>query len=121
MRGRELDTDWMWLWVLVGTLALVMLLGLGGCQSASRLDAMEAANRTAFNQKLAASTQAIQAGDLQQAKVHLEAARSKAAGYEQNRKVQSLAQLIGGAEALIDGNAATASTQWSQILRATPA
>ena len=113
MTWKRLDRRWLWLWVSLG--ALVGLVLLGGCQSGQKAEEQEAALRWQFQEQAIRCTQAIQAGDLEQARVHLSAAKAKALWHEQERQVQSLEKLIAGAEALMTGDGALARAEWSRI------
>jgi len=60
-------------------------------------------------------THAIHAGDLDEARGQLTTARKFADSEQRARQVQSLDQLITGAEALLVGDGTTAVAAWSQI------
>jgi hypothetical protein len=68
-----------------------------------------------FQNQLALSTRAINEANLAGAREHLEAARAKAATPHDLHKVESLAKLIDGAEAMLAGDTAKARTEWSAI------
>jgi hypothetical protein len=92
--------------------AVVMLIG---CQSSHRTSEIQRAREQAFKMHLVQSTEAINAGDLAAAASHLDGARETASSTAQRRKVESLAQLIDGAEALLGGDPDDAVTHWALI------
>jgi hypothetical protein len=92
---------------------LLLTIVTAGCQSAPRTDGSVAARQ--FQENLVRSTEAISAGDLDQARVHLAAARAVASGPRQTGKVRSLESLITGAEFLLAGDAEQARDAWSSI------
>jgi hypothetical protein len=96
---------------------LPALLLLGACQSASKqeADADAEALRWQFREQVLLATQAINNGDLNQAKKHVRSAKGKAFSRSQQRKIQSLESLIAGAEALREGDGSMAAAEWSQI------
>ncbi len=87
-----------------------------GCQSAYKTSITEdAARRQSFQEQLVLSTQAINAGDLVQARSHLNDAAAWAVGPSEEQKVDGLERLITGAEALLAGQADEAQLQWAEI------
>lgn len=86
----------------------VFLAGLSGCTSREQC-------KSIFQNNLAASMEAVNAGDLQGAKQSLEAGCGCAKEYEQKRLCSSMEELIAGAEAMMAGNVAQAKTAWSKI------
>ena len=91
--------------LLVAALA-VMALATGCSQEKMR--------KAAFQAQLTSVCSEISDGDLAQAKDHLEEAKETARGTKEKQKVQSLHQLIAGAEAFMDGNGPQARSEWSQ-------
>ncbi len=87
----------------------------GGCASPPNADTAAAAGRSRFQEPLTASTRAIAAGDLEQARHYLGQARVAATDHDQQVKVDSIAHLIAGTEALMVGDADRARTAWAQI------
>ena len=88
---------------------------LWGCASPPIADTAAVASRTQFQEPLTASTQAIAAGDLEQARNYLGKARAAATDHDQQVKVDSIEYLIAGTEALMAGDADLARTAWAQI------
>ena len=70
--------------------------------------------KAAFQAQLTSVCVEISDGDLADAKSHLEQAEDTARGTKEKQKVQSLHQLIAGAEAFMDGNGPQARSEWSQ-------
>ncbi len=95
--------------------SLVAVIMLSGCASPPTADTAAVTSRHRFQEPLTASTQAISAGDLEQAKHYLSQARAVAADHDQQVKVDSLEHLIAGTEALMVGEPDRARTAWSQI------
>lgn len=85
--------------------------GLTGCNYVSEMSV----DKQLFNQNMIACTDAINRGDLQQAEVHLSAARPLAHTSHEQMQLRSLTALIAGAEALREGNGQLASVHFSQI------
>lgn len=101
-----------------GGMAVVLpaVLMLGACQSASKTSEADAeALRWQYREQVLLATQAINEGNLKQAKEHVRSARGKAFSRTQQRKLQSLESLIAGAEALRSGDGSMAAAEWSQI------
>jgi hypothetical protein len=92
-----------------GPLLLGAALASAGCQTSRGVTG------DVSGEQLRLSAQAINAGDLDQAKVHLSAARAGPGSPARDLKVQSLQQLIAGAEALMEGDAEGARAAWSRI------
>jgi hypothetical protein len=69
----------------------------------------------AFIDHLTLTTEAINAGDLDQAKARLGRARAATATARDVQKVDGLEHLIAGAEALRSGNPEGAKSAWAQI------
>jgi hypothetical protein len=91
---------------------------IAGCQSTQKVDdaaRARAEQREVFREHLVLATEAINLGDLDGATGHLDEARSAAFDDEQSMKVDSLATLIAGAEALMDGDVDSAQTRWASI------
>lgn len=109
----ETQLDRRWIWVLVALSVIVGASFLVGCGSTQKTEADPAG--PVFGQHVAQTTAAINAGDLEAARSHLDRTRPLARTYEQKRKVQSLDQLIAGSEALMDGHVALAAAEWSRI------
>ena len=99
-------------WALCVFTAVVVL---NACHSIATIDHEATARSDRFQEQLAWSTQAINAGDLEQARAHLEAARDAASSSKERQKVDSLDKLIVGAEALMEGDPARARSEWSWI------
>ena len=112
MRDWELDKKWLWLWVVVVVLTGIVV--LGGCASNRGLG-IDAVEQAKCRSEIASCAMAIQAGDLAQARTHLEAAKLGATNFTLGRQVRSLERLIAGAEALEAGDIESARQQWSQI------
>ncbi|MHC4990165.1 MAG: hypothetical protein ACYTGC_04220 [Planctomycetota bacterium] len=90
---------------------------IGGCSSTKRVDddsALVTQDRE-FQQSLVLTTESINQAELESARTHLRTARSLARTQGQRRKVQSLHQLLNGAEALMAGEPVQAQEAWSQI------
>lgn len=79
---------------------------LTGCQEQSRVS---------FNQSIRQSLDSVQAGDLEMANNHLDKARPNAKTHDDKRVLQSVDNLIGGAEAMMVGDVAQAQANWSNI------
>ncbi|MCP3903431.1 MAG: hypothetical protein GY715_07320 [Planctomycetes bacterium] len=92
-------------------LAAVVL--VAGCHSAPEGDSAVRAQE--FREQLALSTTAIGEGDLERARGHLGQAEARIGSDEEQQKVESLDQLIAGAELMMSGDAQAAVTEWSQI------
>ena len=90
-------------------------MGLAGCSTAPKADDDAVTTYRQYRDGLVLSTQAINAGDLDQARVHLEGARAAITNAKQERKVDAMDRLIAGTEALRDGNPALAKAEWSRI------
>jgi hypothetical protein len=88
---------------------------LVGCQARPSVDVSAETLRWEYQEQMILATRAIQADRLEQAKVHLAAARAKAFTFHQERKVESLERLIAGAEALRSGNGEAAREHWARI------
>jgi len=100
---------------LFATALIGVVTAVGGCAASSTVDARTEALRWEYREQLLLATRAINEADLEQAKVHVERARSRAHNFEQERKVDGLEHLIAGAEALREGEAARVRAEWSQI------
>jgi len=87
---------------------------LTGCQSTPSVDAAVLRQQT-FEHELEQSTAAIRAGDLDDARGHVDHAAANASSPREHEKAESLSRLIAGAQALMDGDAAAARTEWSLI------
>ncbi len=90
---------------------------LAGCHYAPPVD-QNARNNTyyrTFQEQMISCTQANNAGDLGQARVHLDQARAVALSSKQQRKVESLDYLIDGTEALMSGEVDVARRAWAKI------
>lgn len=88
---------------------------LSGCASPPTADTASVTSRSRFQEPLTASTQAINAGELELARQYLGQARAAAADHDQQVKVDSVEHLIAGTEALMVGDPDRARTAWSQI------
>ena len=98
-------------------LALAAVASCAACQS-QKVDTAslaEAERIQAYNHALAASTEAINEGDLLAAREHLDEASDLATQERELEKIVTLEQFIVGAEALLIGDAQLASLEWSQI------
>ncbi len=104
---------WLWRRPWLRT-ACVVVVGAGGCAATPSAE-QSAADYRQFSEQLNLSTLAINAGDLEQARVSLKAAASSATRPAQKQKVQSLDHLIAGAEALRSGDPEGARNEWSRI------
>ena len=88
---------------------------LTGCATPPAADTAAVTSHHQFQEPLRASTQAIAAGDLEQARQYLGQARAVAADHDQQVKVDSVEHLIAGTEALMLGDPDRAMTAWAQI------
>ncbi|QDU70937.1 hypothetical protein [Mucisphaera calidilacus] len=95
---------WAFRWLLVTAL----LLPAWGCQSAP-----SRAERVASH--LEAATVAIQTADLELAKLEIAAAASESKQDRERERVSSLAYLVAGSEAVMEGDARLAGAYWSNI------
>ncbi len=68
-----------------------------------------------YRDHLTYATEALNEGDLEKAKSHLDRAGAFATNPKQNRKVRSLKRLVAGTEALMAGEPDTARAEWAQI------
>jgi hypothetical protein len=93
-------------WLTVHLLAAAAV--MSGCHGGVVSD-------TEFRQQLSLSVASINSGDLEAARAQLRDARAAAAAPAQVRKVDSLEQLIDGAEALRAGDLDGARAAWSRI------
>jgi len=98
---------------LLGSL-IMALSAAGGCSGSPSTGEVQAI-RFEFRTQLVQATQAINEGEFERARGHLERARSRAINEELERKVTSLEHLIDGAEALRSGDADLARSEWLQI------
>jgi len=89
-----------------------VFLSFFGCQTGSR---GPTEGQLRFQEHLVECTKAVNAADLEEARVHLGRARAKAATPQEHQKVQSLEHLIRGAQALLEGDAAGAGDAWNRI------
>lgn len=98
-------------------LLAVVALFMAGCHAAPSAESKAAggSDYRTFQEQLLLSTRAINAGDLELARVHLDEAGAAADNAKQLRKVDSLEQLITGAEALLGGEPDRARDEWSRI------
>lgn len=74
-----------------------------------------AARYRAFDQQMVVTTQAINAGELDQAREHLDQAGREASSPGQQQMVRSLQRLVDGAEALRNGDPDRARDEWARI------
>jgi len=88
-------------------LVLWLVLVGSGCQSQQR----SASLQTGLNE----SIDSVQAGDLKTARTALEGVKGKAKSFEEKRLVQSVDELIAGAESLMQGEVGQAKVAWSNI------
>ena len=95
--------------------SLAAITMLTGCATTPNADTAAIASHNRFQEPLTASTQAIAAGDLEQARQYLGQARAVAADHDQQVKVESVEYLIAGTEALMVGDPDRARTAWAQI------
>ena len=103
-----------------GLLVLVLVAGvIGGCRSTQKSMVFDSTPATQdvrrFDRALKASIEAVQAGNLAEAESHIDAARSEAATYEQQRQVDSMAELCAGARAMLAADASAAKRHWTAI------
>ncbi len=82
---------------------------LSGCHGGAAVDP------GAFRQQLSMAAASINVGDLESARAQLRDARAAAAAPAEVRKVDSLEQLIDGADALRAGDLDGARAAWSRI------
>ncbi len=102
-----MDARTRWTVPAAGVVLVLLAIGAGGCTSPRAT--------MGFDQSLAASVEALQAGDLTEADLHIERAAGQAQTYEQRRQVQGLQRLSAGAQAMMQGQADQASRQWAAI------
>lgn len=95
--------------------SLAAVIMLSGCATPPAADTAAVTSHNRFQEPLTASTQAINAGDLELAKQYLGQARAAATDDGQKVKVDSLDHLITGTEALMAGDPDSARAAWSQI------
>jgi hypothetical protein len=89
---------------------------LTGCAAGPAADSAPAVvDHQAFRDQLARTAQAVNAGDLEEAKSQLRQARSSTTTTRQAQKVEGLEQLIAGAEALRAGDPEGARSAWARI------
>jgi outer membrane biogenesis lipoprotein LolB len=90
---------------------------LAGCFSMSKTDhgARNGTYYRTYQDQIVQCTQAINAGDLALARVHLDQARAVALSAKQQRKVNSLDYLIDGTAALMSGDPDGARLAWAKI------
>ena len=88
------------------SLLLAAIVLAGGCQTQRVAD---------YRRSMTDGVRAVQAGELEQAEGCIENAKKNARGYEQQRQVQSMEQLIAGAQAMMDGRVELAKAAWSEI------
>ncbi len=100
---------------LPSLVAVAILSWFWGCASPPIADTAAVASHNRFQEPLTASTRAIAAGDLEQARQYLGQARAAAANHHQQVKVESIEHLIAGTEALMVGDPDRARTAWAQI------
>ncbi len=114
MNMRFFFRGWLWRrpWLRA---ACAVTVAAGGCAATPGVEQSEVEAYRQFKEQLTLSTQAINAGDLEQARTHLKGASSAATRSEQVQKVQSLDRLITGAEALRSGDPERARSEWSRI------
>ena len=106
--------------LLLVFLAVVVLSGCQGPQAASKpLDEVLVVEPSQcslqYGENIKASTEAINAGDLDKAESHILAVKDCAESFEQEREVESLERVISGARAMMAGEVNVAKAQWSQI------
>lgn len=113
MKNKRIFRGW-WLSALC---VLGTATWLAGCQStgSQAWEELRAGRYQNFQTNLTLTTEAINAGELAQAREHLKGTERLASSAAQRRKVQSLEQLIDGAEALRDGDPDKARIAWAQI------
>ena len=98
------------------TLLLAAVVVLTGCAVGPPADTESVtADYGAFRDQLALTTQAINAGALEEARMQLSRTRATVRTPRQVQKVDDLHLLIVGAEALRVGNPVGARTAWAQI------
>ena len=98
------------------TLLLAAVIGLAGCATTPRAQTESAVtSHQAFRDQLALTTQAINAGDLDEAKLRLSRTRTTVTTPRQVEKVGGLEMLIVGAEALRAGDPDGARAAWAKI------
>ena len=90
---------------------------MAGCHAAQTAapQAQAELDHQTFQEQLLLSTRAINAGDLELARVHLDGAAAVAVNAKQLCKVDGLDQLIVGAAALLAGEPGRARHEWSRI------
>ena len=103
-----------------GLLVVVLVAGaIGGCQSTQKSTAFQESPQPResyrFDRALEASIDAVRMGDLATAESHIEAARLEAATYEQQRQVESMAELCAGARAMQAADTRAAKQHWAAI------
>lgn len=91
------------------TLAFLLMVAGAGCQQGQQH--RQVAFRSGMNQ----SVEALQAGDLKEAKAHVDKVRGHAQDFEEKRLVQSMDELIAGSQSMMDGDVEQAKVAWSSI------
>jgi hypothetical protein len=86
-------------------LALVAVVaGCGGSQC-----------KTIFRENMTRSVTAVEAGQLDKAQQYINSAKDCAKSYEQRRQLDSMEELVNGAQAMMDGQVADAKASLSRI------
>lgn len=88
---------------------------MSGCQWFKQSGPTARLERDGFKVEMDAGIEAARAGDLEMARMHVDAARPYAKTFERKRMVESMDKLISGAQAMMDGDAAQAKNDWANI------
>lgn len=99
----------------ISSLVLLAALAVAGCGSSPKLDPQAEAMRYEFREQMILATRAFSDDNLEETKLHVARAKGRAFNFEQQRKVESFEHLVAGAEALRNGDADTARSEWSRI------
>ena len=91
------------------------LLLLGAAAALSAPGCSQGRDHAGFEASIRRGGQALAAGDLDAADLHIQAAADAARTHEEKRQARSLAQLSGGARAMMAGEVQQARQQWAAI------
>ena len=88
---------------------------MAGCQWFKPSKTTAKLERDDFKVEMEAGIEAVRAGDLEMARMHIDKARSDAKSVERERMVESMDKLISGAGAMMDGKPEQAKNDWASI------
>ena len=86
-----------------------------GCHSKKQPGINVRLQRDEFKLAMKKGVEAVRAGDLEMARMHVDAARPYANTFERQRMVESMDGLISGAQAMMDGDVNQAKNDWASI------